>query len=51
MLPGYFPDSVVAALGKSQYAAVGLYPTHVLSGSCEGGFCAMRKMAALRRCT
>lgn len=50
MPPGYFPDSVVAALGlKGQYAAVGLYPTHVLNGSCAGGFCAMREMAACRR--
>ena len=27
---GYFPDSVVTALGFRQYAAVGFYPTHVL---------------------
>lgn len=29
-IPGYFPDSVVTALGFRQYAAVGFYPTHVL---------------------
>ena len=48
LLPGYFPDSVVTALSLSQYAAVGFYPTHVLHGSDEGGFCAMRKMVAYR---
>jgi len=47
-IPGYFPDLVIAALGFRQYAAVGCYPTHVLHGSDEGGFCAMRKMVAYR---
>jgi len=47
-IPGYFPDSVVTALGFRQYAAVGFYPTHVLVGPDEGGFCAMRKMVAYR---
>ena len=43
------PIRLLRHLAFSQYAAVGLYPTHVLNGSCAGGFCAMRKMAAYRR--
>jgi hypothetical protein len=44
------PIRVVAALGFRQYAAVGLYPTHVLLESNEGGFCTARKIAAYRHC-
>lgn len=49
--PGYFPDSRVVALDRfGQTATVGSYPTHALSGSQEGGFCAGQKMAAYGCC-